>query len=146
MAGSRKNQRRRGRRRSDGSRNGRQERASRDANGEGSPAGPARGRGRPVTELCELSPLSAFCAVYLGISEDDGYLPAELPRVAKRFGVSEEELLDYLDEHDLGAECLRKSEFDLESARLDIQVAPEGVSRLELARTLLQEYEAARRG
>jgi hypothetical protein len=98
-----------------------------------------------VPELCELSPLSAFCAVYMGIAEDDGYRPTELPGVAKRFGVSEEELLAYLDEHDLGADCLEQSDFDLESARLDIKVAPEGVSRMELARTLLQEYEAARR-
>lgn len=98
-----------------------------------------------MAELCELSPLSVFCAVYLGISEDDGYLPMELSGVAKRFGVSEEELLAYLDEHDLAADCLEQSDFDLESARLDIKVAPEGVSRMELARTLLQEYEAARR-
>jgi hypothetical protein len=98
-----------------------------------------------VPELCELSPLSAFCGVYLGIAEDDGYRPTALPTVAKRFGISEEELLEYLDEHDLGADCLHESEFDLESAQLDIKVAPEGVSRMELARTLLQEYEAARR-
>jgi len=144
MAGSSRNQGKRGRRRGNGSRNGRQDRAERAADGR-APPGAGSGRGRPVPELCELSPLSVFCAVYLGIADDDGYRPTALPSVAKRFGVSEEELLEYLDEHDLGADCLQESEFDLESAQLDIKVAPEGVSRMELARTLLQEYEAARR-
>ena len=34
--------------------------------------------------------------------------------------------------------------FDLESARLDIEVAPAGISRVELARTLFEELVQAR--
>ena len=151
MTGSRNHQRRRARgcRRDspDGSRSG--DSAARfafpahEGSRKGGAGGP--GRGHRVPELCELSPLSAFCAVYLGITEEDGHRPAGLPAVAKRFDVAEDELLAYLEEHDLSHDCVHESDFDLESARLDIQVAPDGVSRLELARTLFEEYSAARR-
>jgi hypothetical protein len=97
-------------------------------------------RPRPkISELCELSPFSVFCALYLGITETDGYADQPRRQVAERFGLSDEDLEAYLGEHRLCADDLESADFDLEGARIDIKVAPEGISRTELARTLFEE-------
>jgi hypothetical protein len=110
----------------------------------GTPVGaaPVGPRAEAIPELVELSPFSVFCALWLGITATDGYALAGLDAVAARFGIAREALDAYLCEHELRAEDLRRARFDLESARLDIRVAPAGISRLELARTLWQELRA----
>jgi hypothetical protein len=116
-----------------------------EANGSGSGAERASGASRPaalqarIPELCELSPFSAFCALYLGITERNGYARQDREAVARRFSLSLEELDLFLREHALERDSLSRAGFDAESARLDIEVAPEGISRLELARTLFEE-------
>jgi hypothetical protein len=94
-----------------------------------------------VPELREMSPFSVFCALHLGITDTDGYSRQDLSTVARRFDASPEELQDFLDGHRLTRQDLRAVNFDLSSAQLDIQVAPEGISRTELARTLFSELE-----
>lgn len=96
----------------------------------------------PVAELCELGPFSVFCALYLGITETDGWSQPDRSTVARRFDLTPEELDRFLDEHRLNTREIEHAGFDLESARLDIRVAPEGVSRLELARTLYTDLRA----
>ncbi|MFQ5515317.1 MAG: hypothetical protein ACE5FG_12900 [Myxococcota bacterium] len=137
MAGSR-NQRRRGRSRRNGG--GRPD-ASRSAARRESPAG--NGAGRPRRdELCELSPFSVFCALHLGITDTDGYADPSRSAVCRRFGLDPDQLEAYLVEHGLRPEDLHRAGFDQESARYDIEVAPEGISRVELARTLFEELRA----
>ncbi len=115
--------------------------------GNGGQAGPARpinGTARArVPELCELGPFSLFCALHLGITEDDGWSQPDAGAVARRFDLTRDELEGYLEQHRLSAEQIEHAGFDLESARLDIRVAPEGVSRLELARTLYTDLRTA---
>ena len=94
-------------------------------------------------ELCELAPFAVFCAYYLGITPTDGYAPPRPGPIARHFELSEAELSAYLLEHHLDPERVRASGFDLESASLDIRVAPEGVSRTELARPLFEELQKA---
>lgn len=96
-------------------------------------------------ELVELSPFSVFCAI-LGVTETDGYARQEHAAVARRFQMSDQDLSDYLDEHGLTTGDLCDGSFDLEGARLDIKVAPEGISRVELARTLYEEFRAEQDG
>ncbi len=98
----------------------------------------SRSDGESVPELLELSPFSVFCAL-LGITETEGYARQEHAAVARRFDLSDEDLRDYLDANGLSKSDLRRADFDLESARLDMKVAPVGISRIELARTLFQE-------
>jgi len=93
----------------------------------------------PLAELCELAPFSVFCALHLWITETDGFREQSAESVAHRFELSAEELDAYLEQHDLTCEALRRAEFDVDGARLDMQVAPEGISRIELARTLFSE-------
>jgi hypothetical protein len=116
------------------------ERARRNAAPVG--AAPLGRRAEPIPELVELSPFSVFCALWLGITATDDFALAGLEAVAARFGLAREALDAYLREHELRAEDLRRARFDLESARLDIRVAPAGISRLELARTYWQELRA----
>jgi hypothetical protein len=99
-----------------------------------------------IPELCELEPFSVFCALYLGITEDDGWREPRAGQVAARFGLSDGELASWLEAHGLDEPAVRDSGFDLEGACLDIEVAPEGISRVELARALYQEFEATRAG
>lgn len=98
----------------------------------------------PLKELCELSPFSVFCALYLGIAQDERYAPANADAVRRRFDLSDAEFKDYLETQGLTREDLRSAAFDLESARFDIEVAPQGISRAELARTLFAEFCALR--
>ncbi len=104
-----------------------------------------RTRGEKVPELLELTPFSVFCAI-LGITETDGYARQEHTSVAKRFGMSDSELREYRDDNGLSESDLKSGEFDLGSARLDMKVAPEGISRMELARTLFEELREAAAG
>ena len=60
-----------------------------------------------------------------------------------RFARTRDELEGYLAQHRLSSAKIEHAGFDLESARLDIRVAPEGVSRLELARTLYTDLRSA---
>lgn len=97
-------------------------------------------RQQALPELLDLTPFSAFCALHLGITANDGYQPQDERGVARRFGVTEAELADFLEARGLTrAELQGVDDFDLSSARLDIEVAPEGISRIELARTLFDE-------
>ncbi len=103
--------------------------------------GPAK---PPLKELCELSPFSVFCALYLGLAQDESYAPAGANTVRRRFGLEESEFTDYLETQGLTDEDVRGADFDLESARFDIEVAPQGISRTEVARTLFAEFCALR--
>ncbi len=97
-----------------------------------------------LKELCELSSFSVFCALYLGIAQDDSYAPAGADTVRRRFDLSDAEFKDYLETHGLTGEDVRRASFDVESACFDIEVAPSGISRTELARTLFAEFCAMR--
>ena len=130
MGGSRSQQRRKSR----GSRSSRRAPCDRQPG----PATP------PLKELCELSPFSVFCALHLGIAQNESYAPANADTIRRRFGLSEAEFKDYLESQGLTEEDVRRAGFDLESARFDIEVAPPGISRTELARTLFSEFCALR--
>jgi hypothetical protein len=92
-----------------------------------------------IEELRELSPFSVFCCLYLGITDTNGYRAQGAEDVARRFGLDRDGLASYLAEQRLRRDDLERAQFDLESARLDIRVAPDGISRVELARTLWKE-------
>ncbi len=101
----------------------------------------SRGGRAQVPQLQELTPFSVLCARYLGITETDGYARQDLATVARRLGSTPEELQRFLEENRLRRQDLREANFNLTSAQLDIRVAPAGISRTELARTLFAELE-----
>jgi len=84
---------------------------------------------------------SLFCSYHLGVTPEDGYQKPSLNETARRFGLAPEEVKQLLTQYGLDPESLARSKFDLEGARLDIRVAPEGISRLEIARDHFAEYQ-----
>ncbi len=85
-----------------------------------------------------------FSAVYLGVTPTDGYHKPQFEEVASRFGMNSTELKELLIKHELDDETLHRTGFDLEAARLDVRVAPQGISRLEIARDHFHDFLAAK--
>ena len=110
-----------------------------------------RGRsgGRPAPPpppRAGASPIDAFdlfCAYHLGITPDGGYRIQNIHEVARRFGTNAGELRQILTDQGMAADDIVHSGFDLPSAQVDIMVAPEGISRRELARPLYDEFRSA---
>lgn len=93
---------------------------------------------RPADEG-PLDAFALFCAYYLGVSPDDRYQKPNLEEIARRFGTNPEGVRRLLVDYRIDEATIRKARFDLESAQMDIRVAPEGISRIEIARELYQD-------
>jgi len=92
-----------------------------------------------------IDPFQLFCAYHLGITPDKRFAPANIHDVARRFGVDAGVIRQVLQEHGMDAETVMNTDFDLAMAQIDIQVAPEGVDRVELAKGIYKEFRAAPR-
>lgn len=101
-----------------------------------------RGSGRQVGNI---DPFELFCAYHLGITKDKGYRTSNINEVANRFRSEPGMIKQALKEYDMDPESLLDRDFDMGLAQLDIQVAPEGVDRLELARGIYQDFQDAPR-
>ena len=92
-----------------------------------------------------LDPFELFCAYYLGITTEKHYRPANIHDVARRFNVESGVIRQVLQANGMDADTMLNIDFDLTMAQIDIQVAPEGVDRVELARALYDEFTHAPR-
>ncbi len=90
-------------------------------------------------EPLKLTPFELFCTYHLGISEDNRYRPSNIRDVARRFAVSQGELEQALKDCGLDRDSMRKIGYDMSLAQLDMQVAPEGIDKRELAKVLFSE-------
>ncbi|MCC6763070.1 MAG: hypothetical protein IT293_00260 [Deltaproteobacteria bacterium] len=90
-----------------------------------------------------IEPFDLFCAYHLGITPDGAYRIQNIHEVARRFGTNAAELRQILVALGMAADDIVHSGFDLPSAQVDIMVAPEGISRRELARPLYEEFRNA---
>ena len=90
-----------------------------------------------------IDPFDLFCAYHLGITPDGGYRIQNIHEVARRFGTNAAELRQLLTDLGMAADDIVHSGFDLPSAQVDIMVAPDGISRRELARPLYDEFRDA---
>ncbi len=111
--------------------------------GDSSPNRPAQPSG--LAERHSIEPFALFCAYHLGITEDDSYRFQNIHQVAKRFGTNAGVVKQLLSEFDMDPETIVHSGFDMASAQVDIMLAPEGISRTELARPLFAEFRSAPR-
>jgi hypothetical protein len=103
------------------------------------PAAPPAPRGAAAS----IDPFELFCAYHLGITTDGGYRIQNIHEVARRFGTNAAELRQILTNLGMAADDIVHSGFDLPTAQVDIMVAPEGISRRELARPLYEEFRNA---
>lgn len=101
--------------------------------------------GQKSTFAASIDPFELFCAYYLGIGPDKRYSPANIHDVGRRFGVDAGAIRQALQEHGMDPETVMNTDFDLAMAQIDIQVAPEGIDRVELAKGVYREFRAAAR-
>ncbi len=90
-----------------------------------------------------LDPFSLFCAYHLGIGPKKEYRPSNINEVAKRFGNDPATIRQALKDCDMDSASLLDKDFDMALAQLDIQVAPEGIDRMELAKSIYEDFLAA---
>ena len=83
-----------------------------------------------------------FCSYYLGVTVEDGYQKPTLDNTARRYGMPPEEIKNLLTQYDLDPDSMSRTDFDLEGAKLDVRLAPEGMSRTEIARDHFESYLA----
>lgn len=90
--------------------------------------------------VANIDPFELFCAYHLGLSADKSYKSANINQVAQRFKVDPATIRTAVKNYQMDSASLLDLDFDMALAQLDIQVAPEGVDRLELAKGLYEEY------
>jgi len=93
-----------------------------------------------VPDTGPIDPFDLFCACFMGLMPDGSYRGGGLGEAAKHLRRSPNELRQMLQDYGMDPESLSKVDFDLSLAKLDIQVAPEGIDRRELARGLFEEF------
>jgi hypothetical protein len=108
--------------------------------GSSPPAGAA-----PRVRPGDPTPFELFCGYHLGIARDGSYKPANIHTLARQFNRQSGELKQLLQNYGLDPMAVMERDFDLAMAQIDIQLAPEGVNRVELARPLFEEFLAAPR-
>ena len=92
------------------------------------------------TNTFGIDPFELFCAYHLGISPTNQYRPANINEVANRFKLDTGTTRQILKEYGMDSASLLDRDFDMAMAQLDIQVAPEGVNRTELARNIFEDF------
>ena len=97
--------------------------------------------GKPLTG--GLDAFNLFCAYHLGIGPKKEFKPANLNEVARRFGNEPGIVRQALKECGMDSAALLDRDFDMALAQLDIQVAPEGIDRMELAKSIYEDFLAA---
>lgn len=107
------------------------------------PLKPKRERDFKIVD--EIQPFQLFASYHLGVTEKDGYKPQNIHDIARRFNTSPTRINQALEEYEMDAETVLNTDFDMGLAQLDIKVAPKGVSKIELAKNLYEEFREAPR-
>lgn len=106
-------------------------------------------RDRPLPALAQkygIDPFTLFCAYYLGVTAEGTYRFQNIHEVAKRFGVGAGVIKQLLQELRMDSDSIVHSTFDLASAQVDVIHVPEGIDRVEIARTHYELFLDAPRG
>ena len=98
--------------------------------------------GEPKQRVEEGAPdaFALYCACHLGVTSDDGYHRPHLDEVARRYGMKVDQLQALMLELEVDQKTINKVGFDLQGAQLDVRVAPQGISKTEVARDSFQEF------
>jgi hypothetical protein len=99
----------------------------------------------PLAQRHNIDAFELFCAYHLGITEEGGYRFQNIHQVAKRFGANAGIIKQVLADLSMDSDTIVHSSFDMASAQVDIMLAPEGVSRAEIAKRLFEEFKSAPR-
>jgi hypothetical protein len=88
----------------------------------------------------ELNAFNLFCAYHLGLTRDNGYRFQSVKEIARRFNVDQKIVRDRIERYGIQTEELKKIGFDAKFFQPDIQLAPEGINKREIARTIWDEF------
>jgi hypothetical protein len=100
---------------------------------------------RSQGEKSGIDPFDLFCAYHLGIAADKTYRPSNIHDVARRFGVDAGVIRQTLQDYGMDPEAMLDNDFDLTMAQMDIQVAPPGIDRIELAKGIYETFRKSPR-
>ena len=92
------------------------------------------------TNTFSIDPFELFCAYHLGITSQNQYRPSNINDVANRFKIDVGTTRQILKEYEMDSASLLDRDFDMALAQLDIQVAPEGINRTELGRSIFEDF------
>ena len=87
-----------------------------------------------------LDAFSLFCAYQLGIGPNKEYKPTNINEIARRFGQDQGVVKQALKDCKMDSASLLDKDFDMALAQLDIQVAPEGIDKMELAKAIYEDF------
>lgn len=126
-------------------RRGREGHPEAPGNGGREPRRAGRERASRLGDQLGVGGFELFCAYHLGITPDDRYAFQNIHEVARRFKTNAGMIRQLLEEYEMDPDKIVNSTFDMAAAQVDIMVAPEGISKRELARSLYEEFLAAPR-
>lgn len=98
------------------------------------------GISKSKTNTMGIDPFELFCAYHLGITPQNQYRPSNINEVANRFKIDVGTTRQILKEYEMDSASLLDRDFDMALAQLDIQVAPEGINRTELGRSIFEDF------
>ena len=98
------------------------------------------GISKSKTNTFGIDPFELFCAYHLGITSQNQYRPSNINEVANRFKIDVGTTRQILKEYEMDSASLLDRDFDMALAQLDIQVAPEGINRTELGRSIFEDF------
>ncbi|MZG53924.1 MAG: hypothetical protein F3743_06475 [Nitrospinae bacterium] len=87
-----------------------------------------------------LDAFTLFCAYHLGIGPNKEYKPTNINEIARRFGQDQGVVKQALKDCNMDSASLLDRDFDMALAQLDIQVAPEGIDKMELAKSIYEDF------
>ena len=87
-----------------------------------------------------LDAFRLFCAYHLGIGPNKEYRPTNINEIARRFGQDQAVVKQALKDCNMDSASLLDKDFDMALAQLDIQVAPEGIDKIELAKSIYEDF------
>ncbi len=140
-SGRKSNRRRRSGRKNSGNRgsgrgSSRKNKAKREKFGGREPVAEFERRTGPLP----LTPFELFVSYYMGVTDDNRYSKPSMGATARRFNIEPEDVEQALRNCGMDKHTLRDVDFDMSLAQLDIRVAPEGIDKREIAKTLFEEF------
>jgi len=87
-----------------------------------------------------LDAFELFCAYHLGLSPEGKYRQQNIHDIARSYNKTPAEIKQLLVDFGIDADTMIHSKFDITLAQLDIQVAPEGINKKELAKSIYEDF------
>ncbi len=100
---------------------------------------------REYKQVDGIAPFELFAGYHLGLTVANGYRSQNIHDLGRRFRTTPDRITFALKSYEIDSETVMNTDFDISMAEYDIRVAPEGVSRMELARQLYEDFRSSPR-